>query len=265
MVVDVVVVGDGGLLPGTLALRSAVRNPTAAAIGCIRADWHRSAPVFFRLNTWELALVIVAIIGAGCAIGAVLGRHVRRRSDTYHEPLGVLQGALLGVVGLVLAFGLSLALGRYENRRADVVAESNAIGTAYLRAQTIAEPQRSRTLAVFPRYTDLAISVTYQVPGSDEIQATTAAQGGLQRQLWRLAGQSMNAHPVDSAPRLYLDSLNEMFDDQSAGLAGLNNRVPNEVLLARAVRRRARRRRARALPLGARERARRRSWRRHWS
>jgi hypothetical protein len=186
--------------------------------------------MFYRLVSWELALVIVAVIGVGCAAGAVAGRHVRRRSDTYHEPLGVLQGALLGVVGLVLAFGLSLAVGRYQDRRGDVVAEANAIGTAYLRAQTIAEPQRSRSLAAFPGYADLAIHVTKEVPGSDSLKRTTAAQGGIQRVLWRLAGQSMNAHPTNSAQRLYLESLNEMFDDQSARLAGLNNRVPNAVL-----------------------------------
>src|SRR4051795_8774699 len=36
-------------------------------------------------------------------------------------------GALIGFMGLVLAFGLSLALGRYESRRADTVNEANAI------------------------------------------------------------------------------------------------------------------------------------------
>jgi hypothetical protein len=52
----------------------------------------------------------------------------------------VLQAALLGVVGLLLAFGLTLAVDRYQNRRAALVEESNAIGTTYLRAQLIAEP-----------------------------------------------------------------------------------------------------------------------------
>ena len=63
----------------------------------------------------------------------------------------MLQGALLGFMGLVLAFGLSLALGRYENRRAAVVDDANAIGTTYLRAQTLSEPMRSRSLALLVR------------------------------------------------------------------------------------------------------------------
>ena len=52
----------------------------------------------------------------------------------------------------------------------------------------------------------------------------------MQRGLWRLAGESLNARPRDSAPRLYVDSLNAMIDQQNVRLSGLNNRVPNEVL-----------------------------------
>jgi hypothetical protein len=53
----------------------------------------------------------------------------------------------------------------------------------------------------------------------------------LQRQLWGLAGQAVGADPRDTAPRLYLKSLNEMIDQQTVRVAGLNNRVPTEVLL----------------------------------
>jgi hypothetical protein len=133
-------------------------------------------------------------------------------------------------VGLILAFGLSLAVGRYQDRRADVVADANTIGTAYLRAQTLPEPQRSRSLALLRSYNDLAIQITYQVPGSAAIRTVTARQGGLQRSLWRLAGESLNARPNASAPRLYADSLNEMIDQQTVRLSGLNNRVPDAVL-----------------------------------
>src|SRR5436189_863050 len=100
------------------------------------------------------------------ALGALLGRRVRHRSDTLKEPFGVLQAALLGVVGLILAFGLSLAVGRYEDRRAAVVSDANAIGTTYLRAQLLAEPHRSRSLELLRRYTNLALKLSHEVPNS---------------------------------------------------------------------------------------------------
>src|SRR5262249_61000275 len=42
--------------------------------------------------------------------------------------------------------------------------------------------------------------------------------------------ESIGAAPVASAPRLHVDSLNAMFDAQTARLSSLNNRVPGEVL-----------------------------------
>jgi hypothetical protein len=187
-------------------------------------------PVFFSLSSWELGLVIFGVVGGASALGVLAGRYLRRHTEAYREPIGALQGALLGVVGLILAFGLSLAVGRYQDRRADVVNDANTIGTAYLRAQTIAEPRRSRSLALLRTYNDLAIRVTHEVPGSAALRATAARQGQVQQMLWRLAGEAMNTRPRDSAPRLYVDSLNAMIDQQTVRLSGLNNRVPNAVL-----------------------------------
>jgi hypothetical protein len=186
--------------------------------------------VFFRLASWELALLLFGITACFTIAGFAGGRYLRAHSPTLREPFGVLQGALLGVVGLVLAFGLSLAVGRYEDRRAATVAETNAIGTTYLRAQLLAEPARSRSLTLLRRYTDLALAVSSEVPGSPAMTRTTGAEGVLQRRLWRLAGQAIAAAPVASAPRLYVDSLNSTIDLQSARLSALNNRVPGAVL-----------------------------------
>ena len=136
----------------------------------------------------------------------------------------------LGVVGLILAFGLSLAVGRYEDRRAAVVADANAIGTTYLRAQLLAEPARTRSLALLRRYNDLALRMSHEVPNSAAMQRTAAREDVLQQRLWGLAGQAIGAAPIASAPRLYVDALNTMIDEQTVRLSALNNRVPGSVL-----------------------------------
>ncbi len=100
--------------------------------------------MYFQLSSWALIAVITLIVGGAVAVGVAAGRHIRSRPDPRHEPVGVVQGALLGLVGLLLAFGLTMAVGRYEARRALVVQESNDIGTTYLRAQMLAEPDAHR-------------------------------------------------------------------------------------------------------------------------
>jgi hypothetical protein len=162
--------------------------------------------------------------------GVVVGRSLRRHSATLRDPFGVLQGTLLGLVGLILAFGLSMAVGRYETRRSAVVSESNAIGTAYLRAQTLGEPQRSSSLGLLKSYADVSIRIAHTVPSSSAARSAVADSGQLQRQLWALTGQALVGAPLASAPRLYTDSLNEMFDMQTVRVAALNNRIPAAVL-----------------------------------
>ena len=187
--------------------------------------------LFFELSTWLLLVLIAAVVLVATAIGWIIGRAVRNRSEDLREPFSVMQAALLGFMGLVLAFGLSLAVGRYETRRAAVVDEANAIGTAYLRAQTIAEPQRSESLALFRLYTDAGLAISRAVPASAAQVRATSTSERLQRQLWALAGQALNTAPTASAPRLYVESLNEMIDSQSTLVASLDNRVPTPVLI----------------------------------
>lgn len=186
--------------------------------------------MFFRLNSWTLGVVLVAIVFGAAALGMFIGRRLHHRADTLSEPFAVLQGALLGVVGLVLAFGLALAVGRYEARRTAVVDDANAIGTTYLRAQTLAEPMRSRSLELLRRYTDASIALSGAVPGSSAAQRAVGEESQIQRSLWALAGQSLVGEPVDTAPRLYVESLNEMIDMQTVRVAALANRVPTAVL-----------------------------------
>lgn len=186
--------------------------------------------LFFGLSTWALALVLAAMMAVAMVAGLALGRRLATRSDDLREPFGILQAALIGFMGLILAFALSLAVGRYEDRRADVVDEANAIGTTYLRAQTLAEPVRSESLLLLRDYTDASIRIADDVPGSAGQREALLDSQALQRELWSLAGEALGTSPTQSAPRLYVESLNEMFDAQTSRAAGLGNRVPTAVI-----------------------------------
>jgi hypothetical protein len=168
---------------------------------------------------------------AATGLGVYLGHRARHLADDLKDPFAILQGALLGLVGLLLAFGLSLAVSRYEDRRENIVKEANAIGTTYLRAQTLPEPIRSRSLDLLIEYTRTALTVADDTPGSAGANRAVAREDQIERPLWRLAGQALDEAPLASAPRLYVESLNEMFDDETARVASLGNRVPTAVFL----------------------------------
>jgi hypothetical protein len=191
--------------------------------------------LFFTVDSFSLALILGGLMFGATGIGIWLGRRLRARGEQHRERLGVLQGAMLGVVGLLLAFGLALAVGRYESRLAANVTDANAIGTAYLRAQTLAEPVRSESLDLLVRYTDAEIALARAVPESDAEAAAIAESDERQRQLWALAGQALSDDPAGNASLLYVESLNSVFDQQTLHVAARHNRVPGTVLLLEVV------------------------------
>jgi hypothetical protein len=69
------------------------------------------------------------------------------------------------------------------------------------------------------------------VPASAAARAAVASEAAIQRRLWGLAGEALDRAPAASAPRLYVESLNEMIDDETVRVAALSNRVPTAVLV----------------------------------
>ena len=157
--------GTGSLQPVAMERTVELLHREASMVGgvdppCDAEGVPDAGMIFFQLTSWELGLLLFAVILGATGLGVFLGRRVRHLSETLKEPFGVLQAALLGLVALLLAFGLSLAVSRYEDRRSNIVTGANAIGTTYLRAQTLAEPVRTRSLDLLVRYTRTAIRVS---------------------------------------------------------------------------------------------------------
>ena len=85
---------------------------------------------------------------------------------------------------------------------------------------------RAASLETLRRYTDNSIRLADAVPGSDAEDEEVSAGEELQRRLWALAGRSLDGAPEDTAPRLYVESLNQMIDQRTVRTASLNNRTP---------------------------------------
>jgi hypothetical protein len=181
-------------------------------------------------------LAVLGLLLAGAEGAYFVARRAKEDADeTRRGHLSTIQTAMLALFGLLLAFISSMAETRFAHRRALVLDEANAIGTTYLRAQTLPEPYRTESLAALRRYTDAAIDLSGAIPESAAATAIIARESELQRTLWAIAGRTLVAAPVATAPRLYVDALNGMIDMQTVRVSGLNNRVPGPVLFIEVV------------------------------
>lgn len=164
---------------------------------------------------------MLACIEAGYRIGA----NGSPLSEEASSAVGIIKGAVLGLLGLLLAFSFSLASTRYDMRRELVVQEANAIGTAYLRGQLLAEPVRASYEKDLRAYTDNRLA--YFAAGVDQarIEATYQELSLIQARLWQLTTAETRLHP-DAAHTSVITSLNELFDTSAARNAARVNEVP---------------------------------------
>lgn len=162
----------------------------------------------------DLLLAVVLVATSELAF-----RFARRRSrKDAGKDLGTTQASTLGLLALVLGFTLAMAEGRYSARRQVVLDESLAVGTTYLRADFLPEPQRTRSKLLLREYIDARIAFYSS-------EAATPRSQALQDKLW---AELTAALPGHDSPVLatYVTSLNEMIDLEAARDLTLAARVP---------------------------------------
>jgi hypothetical protein len=126
--------------------------------------------------------------------------------------LGPIEGAIFGLLGLLLALSVSGAAGRLENRRSLVVDEANAMGTAWLRLDLLPPESQPRVRDLFRRYVDSRLAVYAKLPDIQAAEAEVVKGSALQGQIWTAAVEACRPAEIAPVRVLVLPALNEMFD-----------------------------------------------------
>lgn len=156
-----------------------------------------------------LAAGVLVLIDTGRRIGA---RRFREEGEIAAKGFGAVEGAIFGLLGLILAFSFSGALTRFDARRHLVIEEANDIGTAWLRIDLLPADTQPAMRDLFRRYLDSRIEVYRSVTNIDATGSALARSSALQREIWSVAVSSTQKAGTAQAPMLLLPSLNAMFD-----------------------------------------------------
>lgn len=167
-------------------------------------------------------LTILAALEAGYKLGH--WRH-RRAADEKEAPVGAMVGSILGLLAFMLGFTFSLAAARFESRRQTVLEEANAIGTTYLRAQLLPQPQGDDVAKLLREY------VVFRIRGAEEQEEDVAAAAAKTEQLhellWAQATAAAEKNPSSILTGLFIQSLNETIDLHAKRvLVGIRSRIP---------------------------------------
>jgi hypothetical protein len=156
-----------------------------------------------------LFLAVLAFV----ALGRWIGKRRLAASEGAPAEFGAVEGAIFGLLGLLMAFTFSGAVSRFDDRKHLITQEANAIGTAWLRIDVAAADTQPRLRALFRQYLDSRLA-TYREAGDPDAAHTEFKRSTvLQGEIWTLA---VAACSDPSAPPgacvLLLPSLNEMID-----------------------------------------------------
>jgi hypothetical protein len=178
------------------------------------------------LPLWAIYLITVVLVLLSAEVGWRLGDYNRRRPR--HEkdaPIGTVVGSMLGLLAFLLAFTFGMAASRFDARKQLVLQEANAIGTAYLRAEMLPEPQRGEVRSLFREY------ATPRVQGVTWLMTpeARAESGALHNRLWAAAVAATASNPDSILGGLFVQSLNEVIDLDETRVTAGRNRIPDSI------------------------------------
>ena len=187
-------------------------------------------PSVFTLISLPLCLGLVLGLFLFLEIGHRLGcRHRKLDPNASRDWVGVVDGPILALLGLLMAFSFSAAADRFEARKKMIVEETNAIGTAYLRLDLLAPADRDALRGMFRNYLDSRIRTYDLLPDIPAAKREFERSQDLQQEIWSQAVTSAQKAGTPAAMQL-LPSLNAMFDIMMTRFAATQFHTPGVVL-----------------------------------
>jgi hypothetical protein len=184
------------------------------------------------LPLWAVSIITGVVVLLSTEVGWRLGDY-RRRSPEHEEeaPVGAVVAATLGLLAFLLAFTFGMAASRYDTRRQLVLQEANAIGTTYLRADMLPEPQRSEIRDLLREYAALRVGGVTSIMTSE----VTAQSGALHDRLWAASVAVADKNPNSIIVGLFVQSLNEVIDLDASRVNAGRGRIPDSIWLGLSV------------------------------
>lgn len=180
-------------------------------------------------NSWGIVALSSLLLLAFAEVGCRLGKRAHLTLDDARKAtIGGIQGAVLGLLGLLLGFTFAMAVGRYDDRRVLVLDEANAIGTTYLRASFLPKAHAEPVRDLLRRYVALRLEYTSAFDQPEKFAEGLRESANVQSRLWDHAVAAAEEAPTPIVA-LFASALNETIDTEAKRLAAARARIPPSI------------------------------------
>jgi hypothetical protein len=171
---------------------------------------------------------VFAIVLVAQLVAAVVGDLIRRRATSFKQgerhDFNIVQAATLTLLALIIGFSFSMAVSRYDQRKALEEAEANAIGTEYLRVDLLPGDGGSHARELLRKYIDLRI-VFYEERKEDRVAEIGQQTASVQSELWSAVLPGAVSQPTPPMA-LVVSGMNDVINAQGYTQAAWWNRIP---------------------------------------
>jgi hypothetical protein len=203
---------------GSLDCRSQIALPSLTSPGA-------GFTLMMNITNYPLLVFVLsfAVMWLSARVGASFRQQHRSMGQEERQDFGLIVGATLTLLGLIIGFSFSMAINRYDQRKNYEEAEANAIGTEYLRADLLPAGDGARVRAVLKNYLDQRI-VFYNTREAGKLRQLAASTAQLQVEMWS-AVQGSTALPT-TLYALAITGMNDVLNSQGYTQAAWWNRIP---------------------------------------
>lgn len=169
-------------------------------------------------------LTLVVSLGAlwlAAELGDTLRKRVGPLKDEDRGDFGIVLGATLTLLGLLIGFSFSMAVSRYDQRKNYEEAEANAIGTEYVRADLLLARDAAEVRELLKKYLDQRL-LFYTTRDPRQLAKVNVDTAELQSNLWSSARA---AQPTPTGA-LAISGMNDVLNSQGYTQAAWWNRIP---------------------------------------
>ncbi len=181
--------------------------------------------VLDKLPIWAVYLLTVVLVLVAAEIGFRVGMWLQRRDpDSKGSPVtGTVVGGLLGLMAFLLAFSIGIVINQQNGRKIMVVTEANAVGTAWLRAGFLDEPDGTISRDLLQEYVEVRLATAAD---ATLFESAMSRSEEIHSQLWSIVEETVSQGQNSAIMALYADSINEVIDVHSERLFAVDLRLP---------------------------------------
>jgi hypothetical protein len=177
--------------------------------------------VDFPLLVFALSLVALWL---SAQIGAFAREKLRLVEEAEQPDSEIVLAATLTLLGLIIGFGFSMVVSRYDQRKNYEAEEANAIGTEYVRADLLPAAEAVRVREALKNYLEQRV-LFYESHDAHQLGRVALKTSQLQTDLWSIV-QTTAAKQPTATVALAVSGMNEVLNSQGYTQAAWWNRLP---------------------------------------